>query len=119
MQLMGVNINTVVADNTGIRCDGCLEVINGTPWRLNILDIVSTEIAMSAAERGAINPGPFQFHSDTAHVKRWMADNGYYFCRKSEVREIMRPIPVPGPADSVLWGLCDGIHRDDHEFVLP
>jgi hypothetical protein len=48
-----------------------------------------------------------------------MADNGYYFCRKSEVREIMRPIPVPAPDNSVGWGLCDGIHRDDHELVLP
>ena len=119
MRLMGVNINTIVTDNGAIRCDGCLEVIRGTPWRLNILDIVATETPMSSAERGAINPGPFQFHGEPTHVKRWMADNGYYFCRKSEVREIMRPIPVPGPGDAVLWGLCDGIHRDDHEFVLP
>jgi hypothetical protein len=27
----------------------------------------------------------------------------------------MRPVPIPG--DAVEWGLCDGIHRDDHEFV--
>jgi hypothetical protein len=119
MRLMGVNINTIVKDNVAIRCDGCLEIIDGTPWRLNVLDIVATEIAMSSAEQGAINPGPFQFHSDPTHTKRWMADKGYYFCRKSEVREIMRPIPVPAPDDSVAWGLCDGIHRDDHEFVLP
>lgn len=119
MRLMGININTIVKDNIAIRCDGCLEVIDGTPWRVNILDIVSTEIAMSSAERGAINPGPFQFHSDPGHVKHWMADNGYWFCQKSEVREIMRPIPLPGPNDSVLWGLCDGFHRDDHELVLP
>ena len=39
MQLMGVNINTVVEDTVAIRCDGCLEVIQGTPWRVNILDI--------------------------------------------------------------------------------
>ena len=41
---------------------------------------------------------------------------------KSEVREIMRPVPIPAqdPADvpdAGRWGLCDGIHRDDHEFV--
>ena len=30
-----------------------------------------------------------------------------------EVREIMRPVPLPGER----WGLCDGIHRDQHEFV--
>jgi hypothetical protein len=28
----------------------------------------------------------------------------------------MRPVQIPG-ADTVRWGLCDGIHRDDHEFV--
>src|SRR5436309_6553998 len=48
MQLMGVNINTIVEDNVAIRCDACLEIIPGTPWRLNILDIVSTEIAVSS-----------------------------------------------------------------------
>ena len=45
---------------------------------------------------------------------------GYLFCRRGEVREIMRPIPIPGPDDAPdqgRWGLCDGIHRDDHEFV--
>ena len=26
-------------------------------------------------------------------------------------------IPLPGPDETVRWGLCDGIHRDDHEFV--
>ena len=117
MQLMGVNINTIVKDNVAIRCDGCMEVIDGTPWRLNILDIVATEIAASSAERGLLNPGPFQFHSRPEHVRRWMSDRGYFFCRKSEVREIMRPVPLPIEPDRVTWGLCDGIHRDDHEFV--
>jgi len=47
-----------------------------------------------------------------------MASKGYLFCRKGEVREIMRPIPLPA-ADGAAprWGLCDGIHRDDHEIV--
>ena len=66
------------------------------------------------------NPGPFQFHDDASHVRRWMASKGYLFCRKGEVREIMRPIPIPDPdgaPDAGRWGLCDGIHRDDHEFV--
>jgi hypothetical protein len=27
----------------------------------------------------------------------------------------MRPVPIPG-ADG-QYGLCDGVHRDDHEFV--
>jgi hypothetical protein len=50
----------------------------------------------------------------------WMARRGFLFCRKGEVREIMRPVPIPaadGTADDGRWGLCDGIHRDDHEFV--
>ena len=50
-----------------------------------------------------------------------MAAKGYLFCRRGEVREIMRPVLLPaGPddaPDAVRWGLCDGIHRDDHEFV--
>jgi hypothetical protein len=45
-----------------------------------------------------------------------MREKGYLFCRRGEVREIMRPIPIPG-AETVRWGLCDGLHRDDHEFV--
>ena len=48
-----------------------------------------------------------------------MAGKGYLFCRKGRVREIMRPVPIPASTgDAELrWGLCDGIHRDDHEFV--
>ena len=48
----------------------------------------------------------------------WPA-KGYLFCRKGEVREIMRPIPVPGDDGTPRWGLCDGLHRDDHELVPP
>jgi hypothetical protein len=33
------------------------------------------------------------------------------------VREIMRPVPLPGDGGPPRFGLCDGIHRDDHEFV--
>ena len=52
-----------------------------------------------------------------------MAEHGFMFCRKGQVREIMRPIPIPadpgraGARDKPRWGLCDGIHRDDHELV--
>jgi hypothetical protein len=123
MEIMGIRIPTIVEDNIARRCDGCLEVIEGTPWRINILDIVTTEVAAPWTETVAINPGPFQFHPDEAHVRHWMADRGYLFCRKGRVREIMRPIPViaadGGTADggALRWGLCDGIHRDDHELV--
>jgi hypothetical protein len=118
MEIMGIRIPTIVADNVARRCDGCLEIIDGTPWRVNILDVVSTEVAAPWTESTGINPGPFQFHSDESHVRRWMSERGFLFCRKGRIREIMRPIHVPA-ADgaSVRWGLCDGIHRDDHELV--
>jgi hypothetical protein len=118
LDYLGIHIDTIVQDNVAIRCDGCLEVIEGTPWRMNILDVVAAETPVSWAGRPPINPGPFEFHSDGAHVRRWMRDRGYLFCRKGEVREIMRPIPIPGPVGAPLrYGLCDGLHRDDHELV--
>ena len=121
MEIMGVTIRTIISDNVARRCDGCREVVDGTPWRVNLLDIVATETPVSWADRPAINPGPFQFHGDPACVRRWMAEKGYLFCRRGEVREIMRPVPLPASdaaaPDVPRWGLCDGIHRDDHEFV--
>lgn len=115
MEIMGIRIPTVISDNVARRCDGCRQPIDGTPWRVNVLDIVSTEVAPAWTDAPAINPGPFQFHPDPAHVRSWMAEKGYLFCRRGEVREIMRPVllPVEPPA----WGLCDGLHRDAHEFV--
>jgi len=115
MDIMGIRIPTIIKDNIAIRCDGCLEIIEGTPWRLNLLDIVASEVPVAWTDSPVINPGPFQFHRDASHARRWMAARGYLFCRRGEVREIMRPIPLPG--DTPRWGLCDGIHRDDHEFV--
>ena len=92
---MGVQIRTIVKDNVASRCDGCHEVIDGTPWRVNLLDIVAAESPVAWTDRPAINPGPFQFHGDPACVRRWMADKGYLFCRRGEVREIMRPVAIP------------------------
>ena len=112
---MGVQIRTIVHDNVARRCDGCREIIEATPWRVNLLDIVASESPVAWTERPTINPGPFQFHGDPACVRRWMGAKGYLFCRRGEVREIMRPVAIPG--ESVRWGLCDGIHRDEHEFV--
>jgi hypothetical protein len=120
MEIMGIQIRTIISDNIATRCDGCEGVIEGTPWRVNLLDIVAAETPVSWTDRPAINPGPFQFHGDPDCVRRWMAGRGFLFCRKGEVREIMRPVPIPGDAESSetgRWGLCDGIHRDDHEFV--
>jgi hypothetical protein len=115
MEIMGIKITTIVKDSVATRCDGCLEVIDGTPWRLNVLDIVAAETPVSWAARPAINPGPFEFHRDAGHVGAWMRARGWLFCRRGVVREIMRPIPIPG--DEPRWGLCDGLHRDDHELV--
>jgi len=120
MEIMGVQIRTIISDNVATRCEGCGQVIDGTPWRINLLDIVAAETPVSWTDRPVINPGPFQFHGDPTCVRRWMATRGYLFCRKGEVREIMRPVPIPGDDEAEAeghWGLCDGIHRDDHEFV--
>jgi hypothetical protein len=120
MEIMGIQLRTIISDNNAKRCAGCGQVIEGTPWRVNLLDIVAAETPVGWAERPVINPGPFQFHGDPVCVRRWMAARDYLFCRKGEVREIMRPVPIPGPdeaPDAGRWGLCDGIHRDDHEFV--
>ena len=115
MELMGVTIRTIVSDNVSIRCDGCREVIPGTPWRVNLLDTVAPEVAVGWTESTPVNPGPHQFHADPACVRRWMGERGYLFCRRGDVREIMRPVALP--TDPPAWGLCDGLHRDDHEFV--
>ncbi len=115
MEIMGIQIPTIVEDNVARRCDGCLGVIEGTPWRINILDIVAAEAPVSWAERPAINPGPFQFHGDAEHVRAWLRRRGQLLCRRGRVREIMRPVEIPG--DRPRLGLCDGLHRDDHEFV--
>jgi hypothetical protein len=115
MEIMGIQIRTIVRDNVATRCDGCLERIEGTPWRVNLLDVVAAEAPVGWTQRPAVNPGPFQFHPDPACVRRWMAGKGYLFCRRGEVREIMRPVAIPG--EGLRLGLCDGIHRDDHEFV--
>jgi hypothetical protein len=120
MEIMGVTIRTIISDNVAKRCAGCGQVIEGTPWRVNLLDIVAAETPVSWTARPVINPGPFQFHGDPACVRQWMAGRGFLFCRKGEVREIMRPVPIPaadGAPDEGRWGLCDGIHRDDHELI--
>jgi hypothetical protein len=117
MELYGVRIPTIVTDNIAVRCLGCGEVIDGQPWRLNILDTMAPELPVSWTEAAVINPGPFEFHSDPAHALSWMARQGYLYCRHSQVREIMRPIALPaGPR---RLGLCDGLHREQHEFVDP
>lgn len=119
MDYLGVRIGTIAKDNVSVRCDGCLEIIDGTPWRMNILDIVAAETPVSWTGHAKINPGPFEFHGDPTHVRAWMRKKGYLLCRRGQVREIMRPIAIPGdgPDAPIRYGLCDGLHRDDHELI--
>jgi hypothetical protein len=117
MELYGVRIPTIVDDNNAARCGGCGEVIVGEPWRISILDVVAPERPVDWTENAAVNPGPFEFHGEPSHVLAWMARQGYLFCRRSRVREIMRPVWLP--AEPRRLGLCDGMHQDDHEFVDP
>ena len=116
MEIMGIRIPTVIHDNDARRCDGCREPIDGTPWRLNLLDIVSTERRRSGRTRRSSIPARSSSTRDPAHVHAWMRERGYLSCRRGQVREIMRPVPIPG-VGGTLVGLCDGLHRDDHEFV--
>ncbi len=55
MEIMGVQIRTIVRDNVATRCDGCLGIIEGTPWRVNLLDIVAAEAPVAWTQR----PTPF------------------------------------------------------------
>jgi hypothetical protein len=82
---------------------------------VNLLDIVAAESPVDWTESPVLNPGPFQFHGEPACVRRWMAGRGLLFCRRGEVRDIMRPVRLPGEGER--FGLCDGLHRDDHEFI--
>ena len=43
MEIMGIEIRTILNDNVATRCDGCNEIIERTPWRVNVLDIVASE----------------------------------------------------------------------------
>ena len=113
-EILGIRIPTVQSENCATRCAFDGEPIEGVPFRVSILDVVSTETPHSWAEQVPL-PGPHEFHPDPAHVRGWMARRGYLWCRLSEVREIMRPIAIPG--DPARWGLCDGLHREDHQLV--
>lgn len=113
--IMGIRIPTVFSDTDAIRCAGCGESIAVTPFRVSIMDAFSVETPPSWASSAPLNPGPHQFHADPACFRAWARARGHYLCRLSAVRELMRPVALPGEA--VRWGLCDGEHRAAHEFV--
>ena len=112
---MGIRIPTIGVDTNAVRCRGCSGLIEGQPFRVSVMDVVAIERAPSMAEGTQVNPGPYQFHSDPACVRTWMRERGYLFCRRSEVRGLMRPVTIPGEPPRL--GLCDGVHRDDHAFI--
>jgi hypothetical protein len=114
-QIMGIRIPTLIDENDAKRCAGCGEPISGTPFRVSIMDAVAREAPPSWATRAPLNPGPHEFHADASHFRAWARRRGYFFCRLSEVRELMRPVPLPG--EEPRLGLCDGNHREAHEFV--
>jgi hypothetical protein len=95
MEVNGIRIPTIIAENSAARCDGCSAQIEGTPFRISVLDTTATEVACPS---------------------RWMAARGWLRCSRSGVREIMRPIRLPQGAGAEL-GLCDGLHHDAHEFL--
>lgn len=112
---MGIRVPTIQVDVDAVRCRGCGGPIVGTPFRVSVMDVVATEVPQSWAGFTPVNPGPFQLHSDPACARAWMRERGWLFCRRSAVRELMRPIVVPG--ETPRLGLCDGLHRDAHELV--
>jgi hypothetical protein len=114
-EIYGIEIPTLIDENNAIRCAGCGEPITGTPFRITILDIVAPEAPPSWAVGAKVNPGPNQFHANPEHFRAWARAKGYFFCRLSDVREIMRPVPIPG--EELRWGLCDGLHRQAHELI--
>jgi hypothetical protein len=114
-EYLGVRIPTVFDENIAMACAGCGELIDEVPFRVSIMDIAPTEASPSWATSVSLNPGPHQFHADAEHFRAWARQRGYLFCRLSDVREIMRPVQIPGETQRL--GLCDGLHRQDHEFV--
>ncbi len=114
--IMGIRIPTISKlENSAVRCRGCAGEIEGVPFRVSVMDIVAVEIPPAWSGRTPINPGPYQFHADPACVRAWMRGRGYLFCRRSEVRELMRPVALPGKEPR--YALCDGMHADAHEVI--
>jgi hypothetical protein len=114
-EILGIRIPTVFEETDAIVCEGCGTPITVTPFRVSLLDIAPAEVPDSWARSARLNPGPHQFHSDPACFRAWAHRQGHYLCRLSQVREIMRPVPLPG--EPPRWGLCDGVHREAHELV--
>ena len=107
MEIMGIRIPTIVKDNVARRCDGCLEVIEGTPWRVNLLDIVATEVA-GAVDRTPRRSTRVRSSSTATRPTSGAGWPSAASCSAAaaEVREIMRPIRDPGPTGRRSAGAC-------------
>jgi hypothetical protein len=114
-EILGIRIPTVFEETDAIVCAGCGKPIATTPFRVTLLDIAPAEVPDSWARQARLNPGPHQFHADPSCFRAWAHERGHYLCRLSQVREIMRPVALPGEPNR--WGLCDGLHREAHELV--
>ena len=114
-EYLGIRIPTVFGETDARRCAGCGRHIDGRPFRVSLMDIISSESPPLWDTGARLNPGPHQFHEDPACVRLWCQAKRYYICRFSEFRALMRPVQLPGAAGG--WGLCDGVHREAHEFV--
>jgi hypothetical protein len=114
-EILGIRIPTVFDENSGPRCAGCGQPIEITPFRVSLMDAAAVESPPSWAVRARLNPGPHQFHADPSCFRTWAQARGYLLCRHSSIREVMRPVALPGPQER--WGICDGEHRSPHEFV--
>jgi hypothetical protein len=113
--IMGIRIPTVFTETDAVVCAGCRSSIAVTPFRVSLMDATSVESPPSWAVHAAFNPGPHQFHADPACFWTWARERGYFRCRLAVVREVMRPVPIPG--ETIRWGLCDGDHHEAHQFV--
>ena len=113
---MGIRIPTVFEENDAKRCAGCGEPISGDA--VPGLDH-GRRVARGAAHRGpSARPSTPARTSSTPTLRTsepGRAQRGYYLCRLSDVRELMRPVPLP--IEPPAWGVCDARHHEAHEFL--
>ena len=111
---MGIRIPTLFSENDAKRCAGCGEPIEGTPFRVSLLGQRGARGRTQLGTGRATQPGTAPVPLQPECFRAWAQGRGHYLCRLSQVRELMRPTPLP--VDPPAWGLCDGNHREDHEF---
>ena len=107
-------------DNVAQRCDGCHEVIDGTPGGSTSSTSSPPRRPCRWTARPAINPGPVPVprRSRPASAAGWPTRATCSAAAARSARSCGRSRSRPGRrAGRGRWGLCDGIHRDDHEFV--